>query len=144
LSFLKDFISPPSSRFSALVKVYSNLQQDTMINRFLTSLWVVTCLFSKTGIAAESSLIIPETAVDKHIEIPYIPITTDSLPTTFPEYNSQLDSSLQYAITTPVKAKTNFQIFMLGEHYQSIYLEKHQFPVLDLATYKSGVKVLKK
>ena len=112
-----------------------------MVNKFLISLCLVGCLFLKTGLATESSLVIPQNIAKKHIEIPYIPI--DSLQTTFSEYNSRLDSSLQYPITTPVKAKTPFQIFMLGEHYQSIYLEKYQFPVLDLATYKGGVKILK-
>ena len=114
-----------------------------MIHKFLISLCLVGCLFFKTAVADESPLIIPKNAISKHIAIPYILFTIDSLPTAFPEYNSQLDSSLQYAITTPVKAKTNFQIFMLGEHYQSIYLEKYQFATLDLATYKGGVEILK-
>ena len=68
----------------------------------------------------------------------------DAIPSNFPEYESKADSSLQFAITTPVKRKTKFQTFMLGEHHQDVYLEKFNFPVLDLATYKGGLKIIKK
>lgn len=66
-----------------------------------------------------------------------------AIPESFPEYDSRADSSMQYPITTPVKEKGKFEIFMLGEHHQDVYLEQYNYPVLDLSTYKGGLKVLK-
>lgn len=51
---------------------------------------------------------------------------------------------MQYPITTPINPKSKFETFMLGEHHQNVYLEKYNFPVLDLSTYKGGLQVLKK
>ena len=68
----------------------------------------------------------------------------EDLPTSFPEYESGADSSSQFAIKTVVKKKTKFQTFMLGEHHQDVYLEKFNFPTLDLSTFKGGLKVIKK
>ena len=71
-------------------------------------------------------------------------VSPADIPSSFPEYESKADSALQFAITTPVKAKTKYQTFMLGEHHQSVYLEKFKFPTLDLATFKGGLTVIKK
>ena len=68
----------------------------------------------------------------------------DKIPTSFPEYESGADSVAKFAIKTPVKRKTKFQTFMLGEHHQDIYLEKFKFPVLDLSIFKGGVSIIKK
>ena len=71
-------------------------------------------------------------------------IDTREIPTHFPIFEKQLDSIEQFVITTPVKPKNRFQLFMLGEHHQPVYLNQYQFPVLDLSTYKGGLRILKK
>ena len=62
----------------------------------------------------------------------------------FPEYDRQLNTAYEFPITTPVKPVKKAERFMLGEHYRKVYLEQHHFPVLDLATYKGGMTVIKK
>ena len=114
-----------------------------MLQKILPSLFLISGLFLKTSLATALPSISELNTANKATTLYKTSFVIDSIPSSFLEYNRQLDSSLQFPITTPVKAKTNFQIFMLGEHYQSIYLEKYQFPVLDLATYKGGLKVIK-
>ncbi|MEM1119319.1 MAG: hypothetical protein AAGJ18_02660 [Bacteroidota bacterium] len=72
------------------------------------------------------------------------PTTPKEIPKDFPIFDQQLDSIEQFVITTPVKPKTRFQLFMLGEHHQPVYLNQYKFPVLDLGTYKGGLEIVKK
>ena len=71
-------------------------------------------------------------------------VDTREVPTHFPIFEKRLDSIEQFVITTPVKPKTNFQLFMLGEHHQPVYLNQYNFSVLDLSTYKGGLQIIKK
>ncbi|MEM6318504.1 MAG: hypothetical protein AAF960_12600, partial [Bacteroidota bacterium] len=70
--------------------------------------------------------------------------TTGEIPKSFPLFDKQLDSIEQFVITTPVKPKSRFQLFMLGEHHQSVYLNQYKFSVLDLSSHKGGLEVIKK
>lgn len=72
------------------------------------------------------------------------PSSAKAIPKNFPLFDKQLDSIEQFVITTPVKPKNRFQLFMLGEHHQSVYLNQYKFPVLDLSNYKGGLEVIKK
>ncbi|MEM8889339.1 MAG: metallophosphoesterase [Bacteroidota bacterium] len=66
------------------------------------------------------------------------------IPTSFPEYDQKLSSKTVFPIKTQVKQTKKTETFMLGHHYRNIYLEKYEFPVLDLSTYKGGFRILKK
>jgi len=81
-----------------------------------------------------------EDTVNKPIDT----VDTREIPTHFPIFEQQLDSIKQFVITTPVKPKTNFQLFMLGEHHQPVYLNQYNFSVLDLSSYKGGLQIIKK
>jgi len=71
-------------------------------------------------------------------------IDTRTIPEHFPIFEKQLDSIEQFVITTPVKPKSRFQLFMLGEHHQPVYLNQYKFSVLDLSNYKGGLQIIKK
>ena len=62
----------------------------------------------------------------------------------FSEYESGLDSSLQFPVTFEVTDKGKLGKAMLGEHHRAVYLQKINFPVLDLATFKGGLTPIKK
>ena len=62
----------------------------------------------------------------------------------FPEYDARMDSSLQFPVTFPVTDKGAFGTAMLGEHHREVYLERTNFPVLDLSTFAGGLTPLKK
>ena len=62
----------------------------------------------------------------------------------FSEYESGIDSSLQFPVTFEVRDKGKLGRAMLGEHHRAVYLEKINFPVLDLATFKGGLTPIKK
>ncbi|MEM6805822.1 MAG: metallophosphoesterase, partial [Bacteroidota bacterium] len=66
------------------------------------------------------------------------------IPTSFPEYDQKLSSKTVFPIKTKVKQTKKTETFMLGHHYRNIYLEKYEFPILDLSTYKGGFRILKK
>lgn len=68
----------------------------------------------------------------------------ENIPTSFPDYESGAETSNQFPITSSVKDVTKFGNFMLGEHYRKVYLEKYDFPTLDLAKFKGGLRVIKK
>ena len=64
--------------------------------------------------------------------------------TSFPEYESGIDSLLTFPTTRKVKPMNRFGSFMLGNLRREVYLEENKFPALDLATFKGGLTVIKK
>ncbi len=71
-------------------------------------------------------------------------VKKEDIPSSFPEFESKKDS----VYTTPSSRKIvplgKFATFMLGERRRSMYLEKYNFPTLDLSTFKGGLSVIKK
>jgi hypothetical protein len=73
-------------------------------------------------------------------------ISEDNIPTEFPEYEALKDQKTISKLPTrnPVSEAGGFQKFILGEHYRSIYLQKYDFPILDLSEFKGGLSPLKR
>ena len=70
--------------------------------------------------------------------------TADDVPTSFPEYETGMDSVLTFPSKREVKPLKNFASFMLGERRREVYMEKNRFASLDLSTFKGGMTVIKK
>ena len=61
----------------------------------------------------------------------------------FAEYDLHADSALKAVVNTPVKPVNRFHNFFFGSHHRNLYLEKYNFPVLNLDTFKGGVVPVK-
>ena len=70
--------------------------------------------------------------------------SSDDIPTSFPIYESGVDSLLTFPSTRKIKPLKNFATFMLGKRRRELYLEKHKFATLNLSTFKGGMTVIKK
>jgi len=71
-------------------------------------------------------------------------ISTEPMEANFPEYDSGKDSILALPTTNSLPRLSNFSKKMLGERRRALYLEKYNFPVLDLSTFQGGLKIIKK
>ncbi|MFT5262896.1 MAG: hypothetical protein ACI8YQ_001635 [Polaribacter sp.] len=71
-------------------------------------------------------------------------VIKEDLPSSFPEFESKKDSVYTTPSTRKIVPLGKFATFMLGERRRSIYLEKYNFPTLDLSTFQGGLTVIKK
>ncbi|MFK7773419.1 MAG: hypothetical protein AB8F94_14820 [Saprospiraceae bacterium] len=74
-----------------------------------------------------------------------LPKITEKITTTnFEEYESGKSKMSVLPTTNKLSKLSNFADYMLGERWRKLYLQKYDFPMLDLTTYKGGMKVIKK
>jgi hypothetical protein len=71
-------------------------------------------------------------------------ISTETKSISFPGYESGVDSILALPTTNPLSKLSKFADYMLGDRRRALYLEKYNFPVLDLSTFQGGMKIIKK
>jgi hypothetical protein len=93
--------------------------------------WVQYWQVDTSGISAK--LVFRKKIKDK------LPVQVEEARVDMKEYEQHADSSSQMLIRYPVKPIGNLHKIIFGEHNRSLYLEKYQFPVLDLNTFKGGV-----
>ena len=62
-----------------------------------------------------------------------------NIPQEFPEYPPTSDSAKVHPVKYEIKPQNGWGEFWLGENYREMYLQKYQFPVLDLQKFKGGV-----
>jgi hypothetical protein len=72
-----------------------------------------------------------------------LPLSTETLSTTFPEYDLRKDTVVRPVTKSKVEPIGGVHKFLFGEHHRDLYLEKYSFPVLDLSTFKGGVTPIK-
>jgi hypothetical protein len=63
--------------------------------------------------------------------------------TSFTEYYQHADSTTQLVTSNQLKPIGKFHKVVFGEHYRPLYLEKYQFPVLDLSKHNGGLVAVK-
>ena len=71
-------------------------------------------------------------------------VKKEDMPLDFPEYESKMDSIIAFPSSRKIKPLGNFATTMLGKRRRALYEVQHQFPVLDLSTFKGGLTVIKK
>src|SRR5690606_4638360 len=64
-------------------------------------------------------------------------------PQDFSQFNAGKDTVVRTIIRNKVEPVGGFHKFLLGEHYRDLYMEKYEFPILDLDTYRGGVSPVK-
>lgn len=69
---------------------------------------------------------------------------SQSLVFDFSEYENLKDTISDFPTTTKLKDLGKITSFMLGARYREMYRNKYKLPTLDLATFKGGLKVIKK
>lgn len=97
--------------------------------------WVQFFEVNITG--TEAKLVYRKKVKDK------LPLTSESIPTSFPEYDQHKDSVETRITNNSVEPVGRVHRFFLGSHHRNLYLEKYTFPVLDLKTFKGGVVPVK-
>ncbi len=71
-------------------------------------------------------------------------ISKDNIPESFPEYDQKLETKETSVVTNKITEKGAWHYFWLGEHYRNVYSRTYEFPVLDLETYRGGMKPIKR
>src|SRR5690606_20499540 len=65
------------------------------------------------------------------------------LPQNIPQFNADTDTVVRTIIRNKVEPAGGFHKLWLGEHYRDLYMEKYEFPILDLDAFKGGVAPVK-
>ncbi len=73
-----------------------------------------------------------------------LPIADKEKEFDFSEYEEHKDSVTTHILDKKVENKGWFHNFMLGKHYRSLYTYDYDIPVLDLSTFKGGMKPIKR
>ncbi|MEO5976034.1 MAG: metallophosphoesterase [Chryseolinea sp.] len=72
-----------------------------------------------------------------------LPLEKETIQTSFREYDEHQDSTLRAVSNSDIKRIGKGQRFFLGSHNRALYLEKYEFPILDLTTFEGGVTPVK-
>lgn len=73
-----------------------------------------------------------------------LPALAEPEPEIFSEYPVTSSTVTTKVVNYDISAGNAWKNFWLGEHYRDMYLEKYNFPVLDLARFDGGLRVKKR
>lgn len=68
----------------------------------------------------------------------------DKMPTSFPIYEKNETKKTTHLLNYDLTKKGPADKFFLGQHYRELYQQKYDLPVLDLATFRGGMSVIRR